>query len=109
MSSELCVCFFAVPNKGNGTDLENYSWIQNLQEVTVNIPVPTGTKARTVVCEIKKNRLKVGLKGQDPIVDVSLFLCYCIINLFHFHPNTLLVVLLNLLTFNNYRGSSTDL
>nr|AAM65278.1 unknown [Arabidopsis thaliana] len=62
-----------VPNKGNGTDLENYSWIQNLQEVTVNIPVPTGTKARTVVCEIKKNRLKVGLKGQDPIVDGELY------------------------------------
>ena len=63
--------FFAVPNKGNGTDLENYSWVQTLQEVTVNIPVPTGTKARSVVCEIKKNRLKLGLKGQDPIIDVS--------------------------------------
>lgn len=63
--------FFAVPNKGNGTDLENYSWVQTLQEVTVNIPVPTGTKARSVVYEIKKNRLKLGLKGQDPIIDVS--------------------------------------
>ncbi|EOA13779.1 hypothetical protein CARUB_v10026873mg [Capsella rubella] len=62
-----------VPNKGNGTDLENYSWVQSLQEVTVNIPVPTGTKARTVVCEIKKNRLKVGLKGQDPIIDGELY------------------------------------
>ncbi|KAG7534067.1 HSP20-like chaperone [Arabidopsis thaliana x Arabidopsis arenosa] len=62
-----------VPNQGNGTDLENYSWVQNLQEVTVNIPVPTGTKARSVVCEIKRNRLKVGLKGQDPIIDGELY------------------------------------
>ncbi|KAJ4875686.1 Protein BOBBER 1 [Raphanus sativus] len=62
-----------VPNKGNGTDLENYSWVQTLQEVTVNIPVPTGTKARSVVCEIKKNRLKLGLKGQDPIIDGELY------------------------------------
>uniref|UniRef100_A0A1J3ETL6 Protein BOBBER 1 n=1 Tax=Noccaea caerulescens TaxID=107243 RepID=A0A1J3ETL6_NOCCA len=62
-----------VPNKGNGTDLENYSWVQTLQEVTVNVPVPTGTKARSVVCEIKKNHLKLGIKGQDPIIDGELY------------------------------------
>ncbi|XP_010478153.1 PREDICTED: protein BOBBER 2-like [Camelina sativa] len=62
-----------VPNKGNGLDLETYSWTQNLQEVTVNIPVPIGTKSRFVSCEIKKNRLKVGLKGQDPMIDGELF------------------------------------
>ncbi|KAJ4907567.1 Protein BOBBER 1 [Raphanus sativus] len=61
------------PNKGNGYDLESYSWVQTLQEVTVNIPVPSGTKARSVVCEIKKNRLKLGLKGQDPIIDGELY------------------------------------
>ncbi|KAH0889060.1 hypothetical protein HID58_051489 [Brassica napus] len=61
------------PNKGNGYVLENYSWVQTLQEVTVNIPVPTGTKARSVVYEIKKNRLKLGLKGQDPIIDGELY------------------------------------
>ncbi|XP_009144038.1 protein BOBBER 2 [Brassica rapa] len=62
-----------VPNKGNGLDFEKYSWTQNLQEVTVTIPIPSGTKSRSVTCEIKKNRLKVGLKGQDPIVDGEFF------------------------------------
>ncbi|CAN6915402.1 hypothetical protein Bca4012_088398 [Brassica carinata] len=62
-----------VPNKGNGLDFEKYSWTQNLQEVTVTIPVPSGTKSRSVTCEIKKNRLKVGLKGQEPIVDGEFF------------------------------------
>ncbi|KAE8658574.1 Nuclear migration protein nudC [Hibiscus syriacus] len=62
-----------VPNKGNGLDLEKYSWTQTLQEVTVNVPVPGGTKSRFVVCEIKKNHLKVGLKGQPPIIDGELF------------------------------------
>uniref|UniRef100_A0A1J3ICV9 Protein BOBBER 2 n=1 Tax=Noccaea caerulescens TaxID=107243 RepID=A0A1J3ICV9_NOCCA len=62
-----------VPNKGNGLDFEKYSWTQNLQEVTVTIPVPDGTKSRSVTCEIKKNRLKVGLKGQDPIIDGEFF------------------------------------
>ncbi|KAL9432848.1 hypothetical protein AB3S75_027796 [Citrus x aurantiifolia] len=60
------------PNKGNGLDLENYSWTQILQEVTVSVPVPAGTKSRFVLCEIKKNHLKVGLKGQPPIIDGEL-------------------------------------
>ncbi|CAN6705893.1 unnamed protein product [Malus baccata var. baccata] len=59
--------------RGNGLDLEKYSWTQSLQEVNVVIPVPTGTKSRFVVCEIKKNHLKFGLKGQPPIIDGELF------------------------------------
>ncbi|KAG6579322.1 Protein BOBBER 1 [Cucurbita argyrosperma subsp. argyrosperma] len=61
-----------VPNKGNGLDMDNYSWTQTLQEVNVNVPVPKGTKSRFVVCEIKKNHLKVGLKGQPPVIDGEL-------------------------------------
>jgi hypothetical protein len=61
------------PNKANGLDFENYSWGQSLQEVNINIPVPPGTKSRLITCEIKKNHLKVGLKGQPPIIDGELF------------------------------------
>ncbi|XP_034711738.1 protein BOBBER 1 [Vitis riparia] len=61
-----------VPNKGNGLDLEKYSWMQTLQEVTVTVPVPPGTKSRFIVCDIKKNHLKVGLKGHPPIIDGEL-------------------------------------
>lgn len=61
------------PNKGNGLDMDNYSWVQSLQEVTINIPVPPGTKSRFISCEIKKNHLKVGLKGQPPILDGDLY------------------------------------
>ncbi|KAJ4981214.1 hypothetical protein NE237_032051 [Protea cynaroides] len=61
------------PNKGNGLDLENYSWTQTLQEVTVTVPVPPGTKSRFVACEIKKNHLKIGLKGVPPIIDGDLY------------------------------------
>ncbi|KAE9604011.1 putative HSP20-like chaperone [Lupinus albus] len=62
-----------VPNKGNGLDLEKYSWTQTLPELTVTVPVPEGTKSRFVTVEIKKNHLKVGLKGQPPIIEGDLF------------------------------------
>ncbi|XP_020575629.1 protein BOBBER 1 [Phalaenopsis equestris] len=61
------------PNIGNGLDLEKYSWTQTLKEVNVNIKVSRGTKSRFVICEIKKNHLKVGLKGQPAIIDGDLF------------------------------------
>ncbi|KAF9616381.1 hypothetical protein IFM89_029635 [Coptis chinensis] len=61
------------PNKGNGLDFEKYSWTQTLQEATISVPVPEGTKSRFVVCEIKKNHVKIGLKGQPPIIDGELF------------------------------------
>ncbi|KAJ0978157.1 hypothetical protein J5N97_013631 [Dioscorea zingiberensis] len=61
------------PNAGNGLDLENHSWTQTLQEVTVIVPIPTGTKSRFITCEIKKNYLKVGLKGQPPIINGELY------------------------------------
>ncbi|XP_021297952.1 protein BOBBER 1-like [Herrania umbratica] len=61
------------PNKANGLDMENHSWGQNLQEVSVSIPVPHGTRSRDVVCDVKMKHLKVGLKGHTPILDAELF------------------------------------
>ncbi|CAK7356009.1 unnamed protein product [Dovyalis caffra] len=62
-----------VPNKDNGLDMENYSWAQTLQEVTIIVHVPPGTKSRDVVCEMKKKSVKVGLKGQPSILEGELF------------------------------------
>ncbi|XP_050203876.1 protein BOBBER 1-like [Mercurialis annua] len=63
-----------VPNNGNGLDMEDHSWTQTLEELTLTIPVPPGTKSRNIVCEIKKKSLKVALKGQEnPILDGELF------------------------------------
>ncbi|KAI3967651.1 hypothetical protein MKX01_039561 [Papaver californicum] len=62
-----------VPNKGNGLDMENYSWTQSLQEVNISVPVPQGIKSKSVSCEIKKNHIKVGLKGHPCIIDGDFF------------------------------------
>ncbi|GLT58499.1 hypothetical protein SLA2020_313860 [Shorea laevis] len=61
------------PNQANGLDMDNHSWGQNLQEVTVTVPVPPGTKARDVSCVIKSNSLRIGLKGGVPSVEGELF------------------------------------
>lgn len=56
---------------GNGGKTDKYEWTQVLQELSVVVPVPEGSKSRDVVCDITKSRLRVGLKGQPLIVDVS--------------------------------------
>ncbi|KIZ02376.1 putative Nuclear migration protein nudC [Monoraphidium neglectum] len=60
------------PNAGRGADMECYSWTQTLSEVTVVVPVPPGTKGRSLDVLIAKQRLRVGVKGQPAIVDGKL-------------------------------------
>ncbi|GAA5910554.1 NudC domain-containing protein [Sporobolomyces salmoneus] len=49
-----------------------YRWRQTLNDVTVSIPVPPGTKAKQLVVEIKKTSIKAGLKGEEPILSGQL-------------------------------------
>jgi len=46
-----------------------YQWKQTIAEVDITVPVPQGTRARDLVVEIKSESLKVGLKGQEPILE----------------------------------------
>jgi CS domain len=55
---------------GNGGKTQHYAWTQTLGDLSVNIPVPPGTKSRDIVCTISRQHLKAGLRGQPPIVDV---------------------------------------
>jgi hypothetical protein len=61
-----------VQNRRNGLDMENYSWGQSLREVTINFPIPPGTNISAVLCDIKTNYLKIGVKVQPPIIDGEL-------------------------------------
>ena len=56
----------------NGGICPNYTWTQNLQDLQVLVSVPAGTKAKMLTVEILKKKLKVGVKGQEAIVDGEL-------------------------------------
>merc|ERR1711907_508322 len=60
------------PNSGNGGDMAEYSWVQTLEELTVTVPVPGNIKGSHVVCDIGNQKLTVGLKGKEPILNGKL-------------------------------------
>ena len=48
-----------------------YRWTQTLEEAEVSVPIPGNLKARDLVVELKKGHIKVAVKGQNAIIDVS--------------------------------------
>ena len=46
-----------------------YTWEQTLEDVTVSVIVPAGTPSKMINCQIKKDHLLLGIKGQEPLVD----------------------------------------
>lgn len=60
------------PNIGNGGDGPGYTWTQNLAEVEVRVPMGMRVKSRDLVVETMATKLKIGLKGKDPIIDGEL-------------------------------------
>lgn len=59
VASSSCCAASSEPNRGNGADLEKYSWVQTLSEATVSVPVPSGTKGKMCDVLITKGKLKV--------------------------------------------------
>lgn len=57
------------PPVGNGGTTDKYTWTQTLNALEVSVPVKPGTKARDIVCKIGVETLKLGLKGQELILD----------------------------------------
>lgn len=51
------------PNAGNGGYTDKYVWEQTIEELTVNVSIPSNIKARNLDVVISQNRLKLGIKG----------------------------------------------
>ncbi|KAE8713394.1 hypothetical protein F3Y22_tig00110210pilonHSYRG00036 [Hibiscus syriacus] len=56
----------------NKTEVEKET-METLKEITISILVPSEMNLRFVVFDIKKNRLKVRLEGQPPVINGELF------------------------------------
>jgi HSP20 family molecular chaperone IbpA len=47
-----------------------YQWTQTIGDLDITTDVPGNLKSRDFVVEIKKTKLTVGIKGQEPILSV---------------------------------------
>lgn len=70
------VLFTAEPNRGNGADLKNYSWVQTLSDATVSVPVPSGTKGKMCDVVITKGKIKV----TNIVAGNSIARLYCVLS-----------------------------
>ena len=50
-----------------------YRWRQTLQDLSISVPVPQGTRSRDLQVSLMRSKLSVGLKGKDPILHGELF------------------------------------
>jgi hypothetical protein len=54
-----------------------YKWTQTIQDVDITIPIAANLKGRDLDVKLSKTKLRVAIKGQEPIIDVT-------------HPNSIL-------------------
>lgn len=47
-----------------------YKWTQTISEAEVTIPVPAEIRGKDLEVILTKTKIRVGLKGKDPIIDV---------------------------------------
>lgn len=56
-----------------------YKWTQKIGEVDITVPIPGNLKAKDLIVEIKKTRIKAQIKGQGALIEVGLPLSWPII------------------------------
>lgn len=47
-----------------------YKWTQTIADVDITVPVAGNLRGRDLTVEIGKEHLKVGVKGEEPVIDV---------------------------------------
>jgi len=60
------------PPVGNGGTTDKYTWTQTLNALEVSVPVRPGTKAKDIICRIGVETIKLGIKGDELILDGKL-------------------------------------
>ena len=55
-----------------------YRWTQQINDVDITVPVAGNLKGRDLDVVMTKKKLKVGVKGQPPIIDVLSHVHQCL-------------------------------
>ena len=58
---------------GNGGTNDSYRWTQTLKELNVYIPIRAGLKSKHLTVSYTRSKLKVGVKGEDLIINGDMF------------------------------------
>lgn len=53
-----------------------YKWTQTIRDVDVTAAIPANIKGRDMEVTLTKTKIKVAIKGQEPIIEV----CQCAVN-----------------------------
>jgi hypothetical protein len=61
------------PLIGNGGTNDSYRWTQTLKELNVYIPIRAGLRSKHLTVSYTRSKLKVGVKGDDLIINGELF------------------------------------
>ena len=61
------------PLVGNGLKTDKYSFTQTLTDIVINVFIPSHVKGKDLIVDYSQKRLKVQIKGQDPLVNGELF------------------------------------
>ena len=56
-----------IPNKGNGSQTDNYVWTQTLEEVNVTIPLGENLRAKDLIVDLGINKVLVAKKDKSKI------------------------------------------
>ncbi|KAK4693141.1 nuclear migration protein NudC, partial [Lecanoromycetidae sp. Uapishka_2] len=46
-----------------------YKWTQTIQDLDITVSVPGNLRGKDIVVDLRKTSLKVGVKGQEPVID----------------------------------------
>jgi hypothetical protein len=52
-----------------------YKWTQTIGDLDITVEIPGNLKGKDLNVDIKKKKLVLGIKGQDPIISVRPHLC----------------------------------
>ncbi|KAG8468146.1 hypothetical protein KFE25_007198 [Diacronema lutheri] len=62
----------ALESTYNGGQTDKYVWEQTVGDVTIAVPLPTGTRSRDITCSIGRRHLRLDVRGRgEPVLDAD--------------------------------------